>query len=82
MCLACIRGVLLIMYYIYIFLHFSEGASPSRVPGAPALALPEKCEKIKPFMQTNVRLPPDTLAVASQQARRADHACLGDSQPG
>ena len=51
-----------IYIYIYIFLHFSEGASPSRVSGAPALALPEKCEKIKPFMQTNIRLPPDTLA--------------------
>ena len=52
--------------YIYIFLHFSEGASPSRVSGAPALALPEKCEKIKPFMKTNVRLPTDTIAGASQ----------------
>ena len=53
--------------YIYVFfLHFLGGASPSRVSGAPALALPEKCEKVKPFMQTNVRLPPDTLAGASQ----------------
>ena len=56
-----------IYIYIYIYiLHFSGGASSSRVSGAPALALPEKCEKVKPFMQTNVRLPPDTLAGASQ----------------
>ena len=39
---------------------------PLRVSGAPALALPEKCEKVKSFMQTNVRLPPDSLAGASQ----------------
>ena len=53
--------------YIYIYiLHFSGGASSSRVSGAPALSLPEKCEKVKPFMQTNVRLPADTLAGASQ----------------
>ena len=56
---------------IYIFLCvcvcvFSGGASSSRVSGAPALALPEKCEKVKPFMQTNVPLPPDTLSGASQ----------------
>ena len=55
-----------IYIYIYIYLHFSGGASSSRVSGAPALALPEKCEQVKPFMQTNVRLPPDTLAGASQ----------------
>ena len=53
--------------YIYVYsLHFSGGASSSRVSGAPALALPEKCEKVKPFMQTNVPLPPDTLPGASQ----------------
>ena len=56
MCLACIRCVLLIYIYIYVYsLHFSGGASSSRVSGAPALALPEKCEKVKPFMQTNAR---------------------------
>ena len=51
---------------MYIYFAFSGGASSSRVSGAPALALPEKCEKVKPFMQTNVRLPADTLAGASQ----------------
>ena len=51
-----------IYIYIYIYMHFSGGASSSRVS-----ALPEKCEIVKPFMQTNdVRLPPDTLAGASQ----------------
>ena len=39
--------------------------------GAPALSLPEKCEKVKPFMQANVRLPPDTLAGTSQQVEQA-----------
>ena len=56
-----------IYIYIYVYsLHFSGGASSSRVSGAPALALPEKCVKVKPFMQTNVRLPPDTLPGSSQ----------------
>ena len=69
----CIYVYMYICMYIYIYiqytyiyiLHFSAGASSSRVSGAPALALPEKCEKVKPVMQTNVRLPPDTLAGAS-----------------
>ena len=55
-------------FYIYIYiLHISGGASSSRVSRARVLALPEKCEIVKPFMQSNdVRLPPHTLAGASQ----------------
>ena len=57
-----------IYIYIYIFLFciFQKAPHHHEVSGAPAVALPEKCEKVKPFMQTNVRLPPDTLAGASQ----------------
>lgn len=61
MCLTCIT---IIIFYFSAF--FKRRLLPSWVSWAAALALPENCEKITPFMQANVQMPLDTLAWAVQ----------------